>query len=537
MRAGENGLVVVSSVQRNEHRAEIFHTSHFTSALFNVLLISNEKNMSQTEKSSQERASQASSLPDTQNVDSQFLTQSQERISQQPTLTVWGRLYSIRSCFPNLNMSGDVYTLGRAETCDIHVTSQLMNKQWLNAVSKVHFRIYRECINNTNETVVYLEDLSSNGTYIDKVKVGCGNRVIIDNNSEISLSTSSCTVYRFENVLKPENNTLPLELKQKYALGRKLGSGACGEVRLIFTKDGTKQFALKAIQKCDFDITGARNQLNDPVKIKNEVEILRKLEHPCIIQMKDIHDTPRTVYIVLELMKGGELFEKIRSRGKLSESFTKLIFYQVILAVRYLHKQDITHRDLKPENILLADNSDITVAKVSDFGLAKLVDAQTMMRTFCGTPFYVAPEILSNLGRISYTNQVDVWSLGVILYVCLGGVLPFHTQNKMSLEVQIKNGLYVFPKTCFGHVSEEAIDLIKRMMTVDPKKRITVQQILQHSWLRDSKMRRTVNSLISLDDNENIPPSNIYRKRPEIYLPPEKRVRLTRNSIHLTGST
>lgn len=166
---------------------------------------------------------------------------------------------------------------------------------------------------------------------------------------------------------------MPPEIKQKYAMGRKLGSGACGEVRMVFTKDGTKRFAMKIIMKHNFITSGTINPFNDPQKIRNEVEILKKLKHvspvgaydcfvtnlnanrkgsllvfqSCIIRMEDICDTPTAVYIILELMEGGELFDRIKSRGRLSESCAKLIFYQVILAVHYLHKEGITHRDLK----------------------------------------------------------------------------------------------------------------------------------------------------------------------------------------------
>lgn len=224
-------------------------------------------------------------------------------------------------------------------------------------------------------------------------------------------------------------------------------------------------------------------------------------------------DTPGAVYIVLELMEGGELFDRIKNRGKLPEKYAKLIFYQVVLAVHYLHSRGITHRDLKPENILLADKSDITIAKVSDFGLSKLVDAETMMKTFCGTPMYVAPEILSTVGRGSYTNQVDVWSLGVILYVCLSGSVPFNCHNKhMSLQDQIKRGHYSFPESRFSHVSERAIDLIKRMMTVNPKRRITITQIMLHPWLQDRDLHDVVDTLINKENNENLAPFNGIRK-------------------------
>ncbi|XP_011876015.1 PREDICTED: ovarian-specific serine/threonine-protein kinase Lok isoform X2 [Vollenhovia emeryi] len=407
------------------------------------------------------------SLPDTQNTDG-LPSQSVDTASQQPKLVAWGRLCSTRTSIPSLDMKEDIsYTVGRSVDCNLCLTLDQICLTWLHTISKIHFRIYRERIQNTNEIVVYLEDLSSNGTFVNKARVGRGNRVIIEHLSEIALSRDNLTVFLFLNINAPEIACqLQPELKQNYAIGRKLGAGACGEVRLLFTKDGSKRFALKIIQKNCFDSTDG-NILNNPANVKNEVDILKKLKHPCIIHLEDIHDTPKAMYIILELMEGGELFEKIKKQGRLSESCAKLIFYQVVLAVHYLHKMGITHRDLKPENILLKDHSDNPLVKVSDFGMSKFVNTQTMMRTFCGTPMYVAPEILATRGRSSYTSQ------------------------------------------------------IRRMMTVDPKARITVPQILLHPWLRDTMMRMKVNRLISnfdMGNDENIAPANVNYKRPRLQL-------------------
>ncbi|XP_076232242.1 serine/threonine-protein kinase Chk2 [Calliopsis andreniformis] len=448
-------------------------------------------------------------LPDTQNVDSVWLTQSQE-LSQEKTMVVWGRLCPIKLPFKTMEMTKDVYTLGRAESCDICVTRDELKPKWLSVMSKTHFRIIREYIDgNKDDAVVYLEDLSQNGTFVNKKKVGRGNKVVLESNDVISLAQPIVTVYVFMSTSAFETNDLPPQLKNKYAVSRKLGSGACGEVKLVFSKIGCKKFAMKTILKMGATTNGYKHPLNDPEKIMNEVKILKALKHPCIIRMEEIVDTPKAVYIVLELMEGGELFERIKMKGKLSEKCAKIIFYQVVLAVGYLHDSGITHRDLKPENILLASDSDITLAKVSDFGLSKLVDAQTMMKTFCGTPMYVAPEILATIGRGSYTNRVDVWSLGVILYACLSGSVPFNCHNKdISLQEQIRKGQYTFPPSKFGHVSDKAIDLIKRMMTVNPKKRITIKQVLLHPWLQDRELRDTVETLFSNENDENKAPSN-----------------------------
>lgn len=450
------------------------------------------------------------SLPNTQNADAVILTQSQDCPASQSNVAIWGRLCPNKLPFKPLEMTKDIYTLGRAESCDICVNSKEFRAKWVSVISKVHFKIIREHINgNSNDAIVYLEDLSHNGTFVNKEKVGNGKRVILESNDVISLAQPFFTVYVYMSTTAFEDQELPIELKSKYSVSRKLGSGACGEVRMIFTKSGCKRFAMKTIVKAGCSTNGYINPLNDPEKIMNEVKILKALRHPCIIRMEEIIDTPKTVYIVLELMEGGELFERITSKGKLTESNAKLIFYQVVLAVHYLHERDITHRDLKPENILLASHSDITLAKVSDFGLSKLVDAQTMMKTFCGTPIYVAPEVISTDGRGSYTSQVDIWSLGVILYACLSGTIPFNVHSReVSLKDQIVRGLYAFPVSKFGNVSSKAIDLIKRMLTVDPRKRITIKQVLLHSWLQDRAMRDTVHSLINYSNDENCPPTN-----------------------------
>lgn len=152
----------------------------------------------------------------------------------------------------------------------------------------------------------------------------------------------------------------------------------------------------------------------------------------------------------------------------------------------------------------------MTLAKVTDFGLSKLVNAETMMQTFCGTPMYVAPEILLTSGRGSYTNQVDVWSLGVILYCCLSGRVPFCNNNtNLSLHDQIVRGIYRFPAPYFQNVSARAISLIKRMLTVNARNRITINEIVLHPWLHDRDMRNTANILMRGNEanNENTVPS------------------------------
>ncbi|XP_020708987.2 serine/threonine-protein kinase Chk2 [Athalia rosae] len=446
---------------------------------------------------------QVLSLPDTQNAD--ILTQTQSQSQSQETHSqnrIWGKLYPNCNGFNKVELVQNEYTFGRSERCDIVPTKDLTDRR-LSVISKQHFRIIKEVLsNNLDEFVIYLEDTSHNGTFLNRVYIGQGKRVVLENNDTISLAKSDFSVYTFISTRAAEGSGLPMELKCKYAVSRTLGSGVCGEVKMLFTKMGCKKFALKTIAKSKFLTPEKGQAFNDPGKILNEVHILKALRHPCIIRMEEILDTPSCVYIVLELMEGGELFDRIQKYHGLPENIAKLIFYQVVLAVHYLHERGIAHRDLKPENILLASQAQMTLVKVSDFGLSKLVDTQTMMRTFCGTPMYVAPEVLLTHGKGCYTNQVDVWSLGVILYCCLSGLVPFSVNNKeIPLQHQIIQGRYYFPTAKFGSVSHRAIDLIRRMMTVDPKKRITISKVLLHNWLLDREMRSIVGKLMSDETN------------------------------------
>ncbi|XP_043484475.1 ovarian-specific serine/threonine-protein kinase Lok-like [Leptopilina heterotoma] len=439
---------------------------------------------------------------------------SQDFLDSPVSLLPWGRLCPNKPKFIPVELIGDSYTLGRAMTCEINVMMLGLEKKVVDCISKQHFKITKEKIKSSNNiediTVVYIEDLSQNGTYVNKVKIGKGNRVILENHDVISLAQAKFAVYIFMNIQAYEGNDLPPEIKSKYAISRKLGSGACGEVKLVFAKIPCKMFAMKILSKKGLtSLTSDSDKFIDDRKILNEVEILKKLRHPCVIKTEEVFNTKNSVYIVLELMEGGELFDRIRqTQTGLSDRNAKLIFYQVALAVQYLHSEGITHRDLKPENILLACDKEVTLVKVSDFGLSKFVDAETMMKTFCGTMMYVAPEILLTHGRGAYTNKVDVWSLGVILYTCLSALTPFNNNNpRISLYEQITQGLYNFPQSRFANVDEKAKDLIKCMMTLDPKKRLTIDQVIKHKWLCDSTMKTTVLDLFRVSgDNQNYAP-------------------------------
>ncbi|KAI8782455.1 serine/threonine-protein kinase Chk2 [Biomphalaria glabrata] len=424
----------------------------------------------------------------------------------------WGRLFPLGASFVAMDLTADSYSFGRGEDCDIPFSNSASRKhQCFQAYSKIHFKLHRQ---KTNTGIhVFLEDTSSNGTFINGEKVGKNKKQVLNNNDEIALAMKKNKAYVFMDLHTKEDSTLPSALTEKYTLTRVLGKGACGEVRLAFAKGSCEKFACKIISKKKFSV-GGKSQLNLASQVMGEVKILKSLKHPCIIKIEDVIDTPDTLYILLELVEGGELFDKVVSIDKYDEKTGKLLFYQMASAIKYLHDEGITHRDLKPENILLASDDLETLIKVTDFGLSKFVDAGSMMKTFCGTPTYLAPEILKSAGTGAYTKAIDCWSLGVILFIMLSGYPPFSDERTdMELPKQIVGGHFSFPKQYWKDVSDKAIDLIKKMMVIDPKKRITFAEILNHPWLKDEEMKAKANALMFPNSDGMVPPKTPTGKR------------------------
>ncbi|XP_026479442.1 LOW QUALITY PROTEIN: ovarian-specific serine/threonine-protein kinase Lok-like [Ctenocephalides felis] len=231
---------------------------------------------------------------------------------------------------------------------------------------------------------------------------------------------------------------IPKLIKDDYYISRELGSGACGVVRLIFNKRTCDKFAMKAIIKSKAD---DEKKLNHPNRIMNEINIMKKLDHPFIVSVYNIVETPEAVFLILELMNGGDLYNKIKESKYLKEPIVKNIIYQLAVAVNYLHRQNITHRDLKPENILLQSNSDDSIVKLSDFGLSKIVEGNTVLQTECGTAWYVAPEVILKNYK-TYTEKVDVWSLGVIYMFVFVDAYPSQQLIKFAKENILSNKVF-----------------------------------------------------------------------------------------------
>jgi len=261
---------------------------------------------------------------------------------------------------------------------------------------------------------------------------------------------------------------------QNYRLGKTLGIGSFGKVKLAEHYKTTHKVAIKILNRRQIQ------QIDMNEKVSREIKILHLFMHPHIIRLYEVIETPNDIFVVMEYVQSGELFDYIVEKGRLHEEEARRFFQQIIGGVEYCHRSMVVHRDLKPENLLLDGNLNL---KIADFGLSNMMTDGHFLKTSCGSPNYAAPEVIS--GRLYAGPEVDVWSCGVILYALLCGSLPFDDENIPTLFKRIKGGIYTIP----AHLSPNSRDLIPRMLLVDPLKRITIPEIRMHPWFLQSLPR------------------------------------------------
>ncbi|KAM6222247.1 calcium/calmodulin-dependent protein kinase type IV [Rhynchocyon petersi] len=259
-------------------------------------------------------------------------------------------------------------------------------------------------------------------------------------------------------------------LSDFFEVESELGRGATSIVYRCKQKGTQKPYALKVLKKTV-----------DKKIVRTEIGVLLRLSHPNIIKLKEIFETPAEISLVLELVTGGELFDRIVEKGYYSERDAADAVKQILEAVAYLHENGIVHRDLKPENLLYATPAPDAPLKIADFGLSKIVEHQVLMKTVCGTPGYCAPEILRGC---AYGPEVDMWSVGIITYILLCGFEPFYDERgDQFMFRRILNCEYYFISPWWDEVSLNAKDLVRKLIVLDPKKRLTTFQALQHPWV------------------------------------------------------
>lgn len=267
------------------------------------------------------------------------------------------------------------------------------------------------------------------------------------------------------------------KIQQTYHLGKLLGQGAYALVHEATEMQPPHQsYAVKIIQRHRMGKVDLRH-FND------EVHILLDLQHENIVQLHELYKTPDYFYIVMEKLDGGELFERLCQKTFYSEMDARNVCRTVFDAVSYCHSQRVAHRDLKPENLLLCssrDNDDCSRVKIADFGFAKKVPRPNSLTTRCGSPSYLAPEIINYK---PYDERVDNWSLGVIVYTILGGYSPFQEETNHLTFQRIRQADYQFNPKFWDGISPDAKKLIRGLLTRDPDQRLTVDAALQHPWM------------------------------------------------------
>ena len=266
-----------------------------------------------------------------------------------------------------------------------------------------------------------------------------------------------------------------------------LGEGSFAAVYRVQNKYTDVVCAMKIINK------SYNCSPEDEKEIINEINILRSMDHPNVLKIFEFYSNKQSYSIVTELCPGGELFQQIIDKGPFNEQYSAYIMYQLFSAVNYCHKMNIIHRDLKPENILIVskDSNGYPYIKVCDFGTSKIVEKGAVQRKLVGSSYYIAPEVLKK----HYNEKCDVWSCGVIMYILLSARPPFGGQDDNDIMERVATGVYDLESAPFDKLSSSALDLIRKLLTMDVKSRISAEEALNHPWFKENKSQELYNRI------------------------------------------
>ncbi|KAF8893426.1 kinase-like domain-containing protein [Infundibulicybe gibba] len=424
-------------------------------------------------------------------VQTQTQTQSTQQASQVPNPEVdshlWGYLQPCNTALTRIDFwkINPRYTIGRNRDSNQVVLPGFK-------VSNLHCTITWDGIED-NTSAVVVHDNSSNGTFINGEKIGKGLTRILNEGNELAFGTcvpqphnQGLEDYRF--IYRHCAAGLPTEgLYAFYDVGTELGKGSFATVRKAMSRATGEWFAVKMIHGSRTvrngntgEGTSSRN-----VSFAREISIMETLKHPNICALKEVFfEKNNDINLVLELISGGDLLDYIIKNNGISELDAKHITYQICDALAYIHARGIAHRDLKPENVLLTTDNPPMV-KVADFGLAKVVDSLTMLRTMCGTPAYLAPEVVKQENQEGYDNVVDSWSVGVIVFSMLTNSSPFvEDMNQRDVRARIAERWIDWSYLDQSGVSVEAQNFLRSLLEQDPLRRMTLADALHHPWLQ-----------------------------------------------------
>ena len=287
-------------------------------------------------------------------------------------------------------------------------------------------------------------------------------------------SNSSATISPGPSAEEPVRSQEDFHLR--YTKGRELGYGAFAKVFVGTHNKTGKEYAVKQVDRRKMQ-WGDRDALEDEIS-----NLLLLRDGPNIVQLYHTYEAPNDCFLVMELLEGGELFDRILQKRTFTEKEARDVCKCLLNALKYMHDRRVAHRDLKPENLLLKSKTSDTELTLADFGFAKKVTTYNGCRTLCGTPGYLAPEILERYP--AYGTKCDLFSAGVILFVLLGGYLPFDGDNENEIFDRTRNGEYRFYPAYWNKVSKSAKNLVSMMLTVNPSNRASAQLVLDHEWMR-----------------------------------------------------
>ena len=296
-------------------------------------------------------------------------------------------------------------------------------------------------------------------------------------NGIIAIPYSTTLNFKNNNYQQSSSSQVKTGFFITYDLKEEIGVGSTSKCYRCIRKSDKKEFACKLIDKRQVEVkfSGLLEQFFV------EIKVLKALKHPNIIHIEDSFETPDRIYMVMEMMKGGELFDYVVEKGTLSEEEASVLVRKITSAVAHMHDIGVIHRDLKPENLLLTTKGDNAEVKLIDFGLAKEMNEQ-VARSFLGTRGYLAPEMLQ---RNSYDKAIDIWALGIIVFVLLCGCLPFDDDSsRIASESAAREKFALRFPPWATNLSSSAQDLLHKLLDVNPKNRITAQQALSHPWVK-----------------------------------------------------
>ncbi|KAJ1963194.1 hypothetical protein IWQ62_003291 [Dispira parvispora] len=378
-------------------------------------------------------------------------------------------------------------TVGRSSICDVHISGKM--------ISQTHCRVFTndrpETWDQVRPVAVFIQDLSTNGTFVNGTLLGKNNRTLLMHGDTVAFPKPAGTRqsqdadYIFQSVLAhrqtPTNTGMEIncpELQNRYDVKHTVGTGNFSVVKLAIEKTSGDSYACKIIRKKKFSM-----QPKVMSSFAREVQILSTISHSNIIRYHEVFENEQYLCIMTEFVSGADLLSMITEQAKVTEHMGRGIFYQLCSAIEYLHQRGITHRDLKPENILIQEQTGLV--KLTDFGLARSLNDATFVATMCGTPSYIAPEIIRNHDGVPrYTQLVDLWSLGVVLYHMLTGHLPFNGETQHQLYHNILCGQVGKNDPSFSQLSYPVQQLITSLLHLDPHQRLPLRNVKHHLWFK-----------------------------------------------------